>query len=98
MTIKHRYLAEPNDLLSITLTCRECMASVTLPIDKASRLPGTCPSCNEGCFRRDTNEKNAITEVLERLTELKGRGPDAPGQIHFEIRPPNDQPSDKKYS
>ena len=87
MTIKHRYLAEPGDVLSITLACRQCMASVAVPIGKQARLPDACPSCHEGWFRRDTNDRKAINDLVQRLAELQGNGKDAPCQIRLEINP-----------
>ncbi len=92
MTIKHQYLAEPSDVLAIILTCQQCHVSLSMPIGQRECLPDDCPSCHKGWFLRGSNDRKILTDLLQGLAELQGRGKDAPCQIYLEILPPNGQP------
>jgi hypothetical protein len=51
MVWEERFLATPDDVISLRLTCIKCNASINLPWGDREYVPDTCPYCSEGWFK-----------------------------------------------
>jgi hypothetical protein len=96
MVWEERFLAKPEDVISIRLTCSKCEASINLPWGDREYVPEVCVYCSESWFKAGSSERNFIKELIQSLNGLRQRGSDGSCQVHFELPGRMNMPDESK--
>ncbi|MGD0158494.1 MAG: hypothetical protein ABSB50_20580 [Terracidiphilus sp.] len=87
MTSQTKHYIELSDILSVRCDCKECGASLSLPL--ASNLADAlfkCPKCGKSWVRfQGGTYELTIATFMKSLEDLKGLLPNAGFNLHFEI-------------
>jgi predicted RNA-binding Zn-ribbon protein involved in translation (DUF1610 family) len=90
MTSQTKHYIELSDILSVRCDCKECGASLSLPL--AANIAYSlfkCPKCGVGWVRFDggTHELT-LTTFMSEMEKIKALLPKAGFNLHFEIVAP----------
>ncbi len=90
MTSQTKHYIEMSDILSVRCDCKECGASLSLPL--ASNLAYSlfkCPKCGKPWVRFEGGTYElTITNFMKGMEELKGLLPNAGFNLQFEVSAP----------
>ena len=87
MTSQTKHYIEASDILSVRCDCKECGASLSLPltVNLAESL-FKCPNCKKPWVRFEGGTHEFVINALaENIGKLKELLPGAAFKIHFEI-------------
>jgi hypothetical protein len=85
MVWEERYLAEPNDVLSIRIVCTKCGGSTSIPFGEKDYVPEACSYCHQQWFGRGSIDLNKVNRFIDGIRGLRERGDDAGCRICMEL-------------
>jgi len=86
MVWEERFYAEPKDVISIRIKCRNCEGASSIPLRGSDHyLPETCAQCRERWFLPGSSDHKMVTWLLQSLNGLKQRDEKVTCDIHFEL-------------
>jgi hypothetical protein len=85
VTVEHRILVSPSDMLAIQYKCK-CGTSATIPLSKHESVPGACAVCHTPWFAPVSDpQQNDIYQMVRALSEVQRNLRKSGGGIQVEI-------------